>query len=310
MARHQLDEATVHHAWDADEPTALTVASGDEVKLDLRMAGHGQLDFRSRAEDVQWDFDTLYHLAGPIAVEGARPGGTLRVDVLELEPGDWGWTGVLPGLGLLPDDFPDPVLRTFDLRQGGPAKLTEVVQIPLRPFLGTMGVDPGLGGSLSAFPPHRGGGNLDTRQLEAGTALLLPTWTDGARFSCGDPHASQGDGEVCVSAIECPMRATLRLTYVDKPIAAPSFHTPPTRNSNLFQVAGVHTTLGIADDLHEGARAAVRAMIEWLGTDHELSPEDAYVLCSICADLRIHQIVDAGMFTVGCSLPLAVLASS
>jgi acetamidase/formamidase len=310
MARHHLDEATVHHAWDADEPTRLVVASGDEVELDLRMAAHGQLDFRSRAEDVQWDFDVLYHLAGPIEVEGAKPGGTLRVDVLELTPGDWGWTGVLPGLGLLPEDFPDPVLRTFDLRQGGPARLTDVVQIPLRPFLGTMGVDPGLGGSLSAFPPHRGGGNLDTRQLEEGTALLLPTWVDGARFSCGDPHASQGDGEVCVSAIECPMHAVLRLTYVDKPIAAPSFHTPPTRRSNLFQVAGVHTTLGIADDLHEGARAAVRAMIEWLGTDHDLAPEDAYVLCSICADLRIHQIVDAGVFSVGCSLPLAVLASS
>ena len=310
MARHQLDETSVHHAWDADLAPALAIASGDEVELDLRMAGHGQVEFGGAADSPRWDFDTLYHLAGPIVVEGARPGGTLRVEVLELEPGDWGWTAVLPGLGLLPEDFPDPVLRTFDLRSGEPARLADNVQIPLRPFLGTMGVGPGLGGTQSAFPPHRGGGNLDTRQLEAGATLLLPTWEDGARFSCGDPHASQGDGEVCVAALECAMRAVLRLTWVDRPIAAPSFHTPATRRSNLFQVAGVHTTLGIADDLHEGARASVRAMIEWLGTEHGLAPEDAYVLCSLVADLRIHQIVDAGVFTVGCSLPLAVLASN
>ena len=300
-AHHVIDPAAIHHAWDRELAPALTVASGDTVAVDVPMAGHGQVPREGGYEDCAFDFDTLYHLAGPIAVEGAEPGHTLQVDLLELTPGDWGWTVIMPELGLLPDRFPDGYLRTFDLT-AGTIVLAPGVHVPLRPFFGTLGTAPDRPGPLSPFPPHEGGGNLDNRHLTAGATLWLPVHVPGALFSVGDPHAAQGDGEVCVSACECPMRATLRLTLVEQPSSVPSFRAPARGGASAE-----HATMGIAPDLMEGARIAVSAMIDWLVATHGLSPEDAYVLCSLAGDLRIHEIVDAGVFNVGMAVPLDVL---
>ena len=145
--------------------------------------------------------------------------------------------------------------------------------------------------------------------LERGSRLLLPTWEEGARFSCGDPHASQGDGEVCVSALECPMRAVLRLTFHDRPTGAPSYAIGPSPAQDILEIGGAHGTMGLAEDLYTASQRAVRAMIDWLEAEHGLTREDAYVLCSLVADLRIHELVDAGVFNVGCVLLLAVLVA-
>ena len=112
---------------------------------------------------------------------------------------------IIPGLGLLPDDFADPYLKIFDLRDRSAATVAPGVAVPLQPFLGTMGVPTDEPGRFEPFPPHKGGGNVDCRHLIAGSTLWLPVWCEGALFSCGDPHAAQGDGEVCVTAIECGM---------------------------------------------------------------------------------------------------------
>ncbi len=223
---HVIDPAAIHHAWDRELPPALTIASGDRVAVDVPMAGHGQVPRDGAYADCAFDFDTLYHLAGPIAIEGAEPGHTLQVDMLELIPGDWGWTVIMPELGLLPDRFPEGHLRTFDLT-GGAIAVAPGVAVPVAPFFGTLGTAPDRPGPLSPFPPHEGGGNLDNRHLVAGSTLWLPVHVPGALFSVGDPHAAQGDGEVCVSACECPMRATLRFTLLETPISAPSFRTVP-----------------------------------------------------------------------------------
>ena len=176
------------------------------------------------------------------------------------------------------------------------------VEVPRQPFLGTMGVPTAESGSVSPFPPHRGGGNVDCRHLVAGSTLWLPIWCEGALFSCGDPHAAQGDGEVCVSAVECAMQATLRFELQRRSVPGPAFRTPAA-----VAVPGPsYGTMGIDADLMEGARKAVRNMIGWLVDEHELSREDAYVLCSIAGDLRIHEIVDAGVWNVGMTLPLDV----
>jgi acetamidase/formamidase len=127
---------------------------------------------------------------------------------------------------------------------------------------------------------------------------------DGGLFSCGDAHAAQGDGEVCVTGIECPLRATLRLTVRKRSLAAPSFRTPAPPPSTTGAYFG---TMGLGPDLMDAARDAVRAMIAWLGEEHGLSREDAYVLCSVAGDLKIHEIVDAGVWNVGMTMPLAVL---
>lgn len=303
MSEHTLDRALIHHDWDNARSPVLTIQSGDVVHYDLLMAGHGQVAENSRIGDIAWDFDTIYNLAGPIEIEGAKAGDTLRVEILSLTPGPWGWTSIIPGLGLLPDDFPDAYLKIWDLRNGASTMLTERVRLPLRNFLGTLGVVLDDPGSFSPFPPHKGGGNMDTRHLVEGSTLWLPIWLDGARFSCGDGHAGQGDGEVCVSAIECDMRASLRLTVEQRTLTAPSYRVPVAAQRSPVEY---HGTMGIDPDLTVCAQKAVRAMIAWIVDAHGLSPEDAYVLTSAMGDLRIHEIVDAGVWNVGMTLPLDV----
>ena len=299
---HTLERTQIHHDWDRDRDVALVIHPGDVVHFDLPITGEGQVEESSSIEAVEWDFETIYNLAGPVFVEGASPGDTLEVEILELHPGDWGWTAVMPELGLLAADFPEAFLKTFDLRNGTTATVAPGVEVPLEPFLGTMGVPTDEAGPVSPFPPHKGGGNVDCRHLVAGSTLWLPVWCDGARFSCGDAHGVQGEGEVCVSAVECAMRATLRFGLGHEAIPGPTYRVPhPVGISGPYR-----GTMGIDADLMEGARTAVRNMIAWLVEEHGLSREDAYVLCSLAGDLRIHEIVDAGVWNVGMTMPLGV----
>jgi acetamidase/formamidase len=314
---HQIDPSRIHHNWDNTLEPTLSIASGDTVHYDILMAGHGQVHegdsyvrttgTSSAAPDggALFNFDTLYNLPGPLHVEGARPGDTLRVDILELTPGDWGWCVQLPELGTLPDHFPDPYLRTFDLRGGTHVDFAPGIRIPFSPFLGTMGNHPDDPPTAPAFPPHKGGGNVDTRHLTAGSTLWLPVWCEGALFSCGDPHAMQGDGEVCVAAMECDMRASLRFTIERRTVPAPYFRTAGALTPKV-DAAGHHGAMGIAPDLMEGTRKSVLAMIEWIVTEHGLSRQDAYMLCSLAGDLKILEVVDAGMWNVGFTLPLSI----
>jgi len=269
------------------------------------MAGHGQVKQGAPIEETRFDFDTLYNLLGPIWVEGAEPDDTLEIEVLTLEPGEWGWTVVLPELGLLAEDFPNAFVRYFDLAERETAQLIAGVEIPVVPFLGTMGTHPYEPATAPPFPPHHGGGNIDTRHLVAGSTLWLPIWSPGAYFSCGDPHAAQGDGEVCVAAIECDMKATLRFMLHKHTLSAPQFRVPGALTQRT-DAGGYHGTMGIDSDLMQGAKTAVRAMIDWLEDEHGLSREDAYVLCSLAGDLKILEIVDDGVWNVGFTLPLDV----
>src|SRR3954447_3666108 len=139
---HVLDTTQIHHEWDRDLAPVVTIASGDVVEAELLMAGARQVEETSIAAEVPWDFGTMYNLAGPIAVEGAAPGDTLEIEILELTPGAWGWTAIIPELGLLPEDFPEPYLKIWDLRAGDSTPLCDGVRVPFRPFLGTIGVAP------------------------------------------------------------------------------------------------------------------------------------------------------------------------
>jgi len=299
---HRTGPPHIHHDWDRDREPVLAIKPGDVVHFDLPITGEGQVSEGSSIDEVVWDFDTIYNLVGPVFVEGAEPGDTLEVEILELTPGPWGWTAFIPELGLLPDDFPDPFLKVYDLRNRATATVAPGVEVPLDPFLGTMGVPTGEPGQHSPFPPHRGGGNVDCRHLVVGATLWLPVWCEGALFSCGDAHGAQGDGEVCVSAIECAMEATLRFGLHKRSIPGPMFQVPQA----VGDPGPYYGTMGIDPDLMQGARTAVRNMIWWLGTEKQLSPADAYVLCSLAGDLRIHEIVDAEVWNVGMVLPLSV----
>jgi acetamidase/formamidase len=295
-----------HLAWDrAIEPIA-TVPSGAVVEIDALDASCGQITEVSTSDDLRsLDFSRVDQVNGPIAVEGAEPGDSLEIELLDFQPAGWGWTASIPGFGLLADDFPEPTLRITRLA-GPTAEFLPGIRIPLAPFCGELGVAPPDDGAHSTIPPAEFGGNMDTKHLTAGTKLYLPVFAPGARFSLGDGHAAQGDGEVCGTAIETPMRALVRLTVRrDLRVTAPEFLTPGpvgvATNTGPF-----YATDGVGPDLMAAARDAVRRMIEYLGRAHRLSAIDAYLLCSVTVDLKISEIVDAPNWIVTAYCPLSI----
>jgi acetamidase/formamidase len=308
MARTQyFPPDQVHFAWDAGLEPAMTVEDGDTVVMTTRDVSDNQITPDSDTSTVAGlDWDRVYPLNGPIAVAGAEPGDTLAVDILDLRTQGWGWTAILPGLGLLADDFPDAYLRVFDISNGEVAHFREDIAIPLTPFLGTMGVCPAGASAQPVMPPGTFGGNMDTRQLVRGATLFLPVQVPGALFSCGDAHGCQGDGEVCVTGLEAPMYASLRFRLQkQRSIPAPQFRTPGPLTPRV-DAGSFYGTTGVGGDLYAAAQDAIRAMIAHLGEERGLSGEDAYLLASLCVDLKISEIVDAGQYVVSALLPDAV----
>jgi acetamidase/formamidase len=296
-----------HLAWDPAIPPIEVVPSGTEVEFDLLDASGGQLTSTSTVADIATlDFGRVDQVNGPIAVEGAEPGDVLQVDLLEFEPADWGWTASIPGFGLLADDFTEPAYRVTAVPgAGNRAEFLPGIRLPVVPFCGELGVAPETG-PRSTIPPDLHGGNMDTRHLTAGATLFLPVFHSGARFSIGDGHAAQGDGEVCGTAIETPMRALVRLSVrKDLSLSAPEFLTAGGPSAEV-PVGRRYATDGIGPDLLSAARDAVRRMIDWLGREHGIAPIDAYMLCSVGVDLRISEIVDAPNFVVTAHCPLAM----
>jgi len=310
MARtHYLPDEQAHFKWDTSNEPALTVDSGDTVVVWTRDISDNQIGPDSDASVLaSFDWDRAYPLNGPVAIHDAMPGDTLKVEVLDIHTQGWGWTGVLPGFGLLPGDFPDPYLRTFDLSRGDVAYLREDIAIPLDPYLGTMGVCPAGASARSVVPPGAFGGNLDIRQLGRGSTLYLPVELEHALFSCGDAHGAQGDGEVCGTGIEAPMYASLRFTLEkDRSLPGPQYRTRATLSTHE-RSAPCYATTGVNGDLYVAAQDAVRAMIDHMATTYRLDPEDAYVLCSLVVDLRISEIVDGGQYIVSAQVPEAVFS--
>ena len=294
-----------HLAWDASVPPVLTLASGSEVDVDALDASCGQIHANSTVTDLAaLDFSRVDQVCGPVFVEGARPGDTLEVELLGFEPADWGWTAAIPGFGLLADQCPDPALRITRL-QGGIAEFLPGVRIPLAPFCGELGLAP-AGEPRSTIPPTELGGNMDTRHLTAGATLWLPVAVPGALFSLGDGHAAQGDGEVCGTAIETPMRARVRLTVRrDIRVSAPEFRTAGPLGASTNTAPWLATD-GVGPELMAAAREAVQRMIDRLGQLHGLAAIDAYMLLSVAADLRISEIVDQPNWIVTAYCPLSI----
>jgi len=296
----ELGCETVHYAWDNALEPRLEIDSGETVRLGCRDAFDGVYSPGSTA--VVKRVARGHPLTGPVAVRGAQPGDVLQVDVLDLVPGAFGVTTFVPDRGLLAGDFPEPYLKVWHL-QGDRAELRPGVHVPLAPFLGVMGVALAEPGEHSTIPPRGAGGNMDIKQLTKGSTLYLPVAVPGALFSCGDGHAAQGDGEVCITAIETTMTATLRLTVRrDLRIAGPEFET-----ASAGALAGrQYVTTGIAPDLMEATKGAVRAMIAHLVSACGLTREEAYVLCSVAVDLKISEVVDAPNWVVSAFLPMSL----
>ena len=299
-----------HYGWDNSLAPAVRIAPGEALEFEVAEASGGQLSPASTVDDVgRLDFARINPVSGPVYLDGAEPGDILKVTVLSFAPSGWGWTANIPGFGLLAEEFTEPALHVwrYDDRTMAPAAFGPWARVPLKPFAGTIGVAPAEPGCHSIVPPRRVGGNMDLRDVAAGSELHLPIEVAGALFSVGDTHAAQGDGEVCGTALESPMRVALRFDLVKQsPLAFPRLITPGPVARHLDE-RGYRVTTGIGPDLMEAARAAVRSAIDWLTRDYGMPAMDAYLLCSVCGDLRISEIVDMPNWTVSFYFPRVVL---
>jgi len=307
---HTIHKNCTHLGWDRAIEPVRVARSGDRLLFECKDAAGGHFDASSTADDIgSLNPDAANPVTGPVFVEGAEPGDALKIRIDTLHPSGFGWTAILPGFGLLADQFGEPALKLWDYDVSGnrPAVFSDIAKVPLRPFIGTVGLAPAASGRHSVIPPRRVGGNMDIRDISAGTTLYLPVEVEGALLSIGDTHAAQGDGEVCGTAIESAMDVEVTVEVVKgAALKTPYFETggPVSRH---IDAKGFLATTGIGPDLMAAARDSVSAMIDLLTKTTGMSANDAYMLCSVCGDLRISEIVDAPNWVVSFYFPKLVL---
>jgi acetamidase/formamidase len=295
----KLTPANVHWGYyDASLKPVQKIASGDTVRIEtmvagglerLKLAGVPDAEIPESLKQVEKSVTDrgpgAHPLTGPIDVEGAEPGDVLEVHIVGFEfLHPYGVTGFRPGAGTLPDEF--PFVRYKRIRidtQTGTAEFRPGMTLKVAPFWGSIGVaPPSLIHRLSSGPPGWHGGNLDNKELSAGSILYLPVHVPGALISMGDGHALQGDGEVTVTALETSLRGTVQI-FVRK---GKSIRWPRAETPTHF------ITMGLHPDLNEAARMATREMIDFLVSEKGMTRDDAYIFCSVGVDLRVTQLVD------------------
>ena len=352
------EPAKGHNRWHPDIPPVLEVEAGEEVVLQTRNAYDGEITPNSKAEDLRnLNLNLVHPLTGPIYVKGAEPGDLLEATILSIEPAKWGFTTIIPGFGFLRDLFTNPFIVHWNISNGyAEAPILPGVRVPGAPFMGTIGVAPSRtlrqrvllredelrrrGGfvlppdpssavpaweplaseGLRTVPPRENGGNVDIKQLTAGTRLLFPVFVDGALFSAGDAHFAQGDAECCGTAIE--MDATLHVSFqVQKGEAArrnlrfpiferDDYYTSPEMAAPRRFLASMGMCIredGVneAEDTTLAARNAVLNMIQLI-MERGWSREQAYCICSVAVDLKVSETVDIPNFVVSAFLPLDI----
>jgi acetamidase/formamidase len=295
LKTHRLDPTpeTVHWGYfDAKLPARIEVESGDTVVVDTvsgwREVGADESRLRPRHREIVTTLKPqlgAHILTGPVAVRGAQPGDTLEVRIKAIElTEDWGWSVIRPLRGTLPEDFPnfESYITPID-RKAMTAKLAWGPTIPLRPFFGILATAPRPEyGRISSVEPREFGGNVDCKEYVAGSSVFLPVFVPGANFSCGDGHAVQGDGEVCLTALETCLKGSFELVvHKNMKLAMPRAITPTH-----------YITLGFDTDLDDAAKQALRDMIAWLVEMKGWTRSQAYVFCSLACDLHVTQLVD------------------
>lgn len=293
---HDLPASPENCAWGYFDPArapVLTIDSGDTVTIDTVSGGPEVLpegdfyippelrDIHARSKQEM----PGHILTGPVAVRDARQGQVLEVRIKDIQlRQNWGYNVIRPLAGTLPYDFESTRLLNIPLdAEAGIARLPWGLDLPLAPFFGVMGLAPPANwGRISSIMPRVHAGNIDNKELVAGTTLYLPIFNEGALFSCGDGHGAQGDGEVCITAIETALKGTFQMIVRDDlELSYPQAETPTH-----------YITMGMDPDLDQCVVMALRDMIVLLGQKGGLSREDAYTLCSLAGDLRITQTVN------------------
>lgn len=300
-AQHHLKPTPKTVAWghyDASTPPVLRIKSGDTIEIQtlitsspsrLEAAGVPPDQIEQSLRDITKEVTNKgpggHILTGPVYVEGAEPGNVLEVRIQSIKLAiPYAYNAFGPGRGFLPEDFPYPKIKIIPLdekRMVG--RFSDGIEIPLKPFFGSMGVaPPETSGRISSGPPWIHAGNLDNKELVAGTTLFIPIHARGALFLAGDGHAGQGNGEVDITALETSLIGSFQLIVrKDMHLKWPRAETP----SHFI-------TMGIHEDLNEATKMALREMIDFLVVEKHLTKDDAYMLSSVAADLEITQLVD------------------
>jgi formamidase len=346
---------TGHNRWHPAVEPVLEVDPGETVVLETRDALDGYLNANSTVADfATLPTGTVHPLTGAVFVKGAIPGDLLEIEFVDIAPQPWAFSGILPGLGFLRDLFTTPYLVHWQIENGwATSPQLPGVRIPGAPFMGVSGVAPSLeqvtewsrreadaagrGGmvllpdatdavpssgpaasdGLRTLPPRENGGNFDVKQLTAGAKLLLPVNVEGALFSTGDAHFAQGDGEVCVTAVEMAATCTVRFAIHSGVAAAQKIRWPRFARTEDFadpkwaMPRHFTATMGMPvsadgvnhpEDLTLACRSALLNMIDLL-EQRGFSREQAYVLCSVAVDLRVSNVVDVPNYVVSALLP-------
>jgi acetamidase/formamidase len=306
MTVRALSAEPTHSVWDRSLPPRLYIEPGDELQIECVDASGGQVrPGMTTTKFLAIDRTRIHALTGPIFVDDAEPGDVLQIDVLATRHSGWGWSSIIEGLGFLKDRFREPYLFHWELDGESTSSLAPAV-VPVRPFLGVMGVARAEDGSFRTRPPGPFGGNLDVRELCTGSSLYLPVFNHGALFSCGDGHAAQGDGEVCINGIECPLDVTLRFQlHKQHPLSGPLIEASEIAAPDSSADAWVVVETGT--DLADTARAATGRMIDLLVSRWGFSDIHAYILCSVALKLRLSQLVNEPVFTVSGALSKQIL---
>ncbi|MBI4446688.1 MAG: acetamidase/formamidase family protein [Acidobacteria bacterium] len=349
---------TGHNRWHPDVPPALEADPGEEVILQTRDALDGQFNRLTTESDFdKVKSGSIHPLTGPVFIKGAQAGDLLEVEFLEIAPEPWAYSAIVPGFGFLRDVFTSPFMVHWEIENdGATSPQLPGVRIPGGPFMGVSGVAPShaqvskwsrreedllrRGGialapdpdgavpnaglpareGLRTLPPRENGGNLDIKQLTRGSRLLFPVSVEGALFSTGDGHFAQGDGEVCVTAIEMGATVAMRFRILKGEAQRHNIRSPRFSHHDYFSEPRwavprqFIATMGMPireDGTNEGenltlaSRNAVLNMIDLL-QERGWSREQAYVLCSVAVDLRVSNVVDVPNFVVSAFLPLEI----
>ncbi len=341
-----------HNRYHPDIEPVLEVGEGEEVVIETRDTVDGQIRSHWSGEDLaQLDSGAIHPLTGPVFIKGAEPGDVLEIEYLDITTQDTGFSVIMPGLGFLRDEIHRPFLVHWEIAEGwATSKQIPGVRIPGSPFMGISAVAPSRekmqewnereqrllqqGGmvlppeehgaipdvaihGLRTMPPRENGGNFDVKQLTAGSKLFLPVYLQGALFSTGDGHFAQGDGEVCVTAIETGATVTVCFRLHKGLAERRRFQGPVFSHDRYFtrpEVAVPQQFLGVmgmpiteagdnqGEDLNLACRNAIKNMIELL-KERGFSTEQAYIICSVAVDLRISNVVDSPNYVVSALLP-------
>jgi acetamidase/formamidase len=303
---HSLSAEPTHSRWSRTLPPRLTIKAGDTVHFECQDSSGAQVrPGTTLAEYLKIDRSKIHALTGPVFIEGAEAGDVLQIDVLKVAHKGWGWSSVVTGLGFLKERFAEPYLFHWTL-EGNETRSLHPAVVPLRPFCGVMGVASAEEGEFRTRPPGVFGGNMDVRELCSGATLYLPVFNRGAVFSAGDPHAAQGDGEVCINGMECPADATLRFkVHKQRALSGPLIESAESRCADAAADSWIVVESGV--DTWAAAKAATSRMVDLLVDRWGFEPVQAYVLCSVAMKLRLSQVVNEPVFTVSAAMPKQVL---